>query len=430
MMKELAASLQKEGTPTLFITFNDGTNVNAYEKRTMTPLESIGVRIAWATSTDDTLQEVAEAANKSVDCLMFHDWVKSVSISKRTLADWLGNHPLVIFIDELNQRIAPDSTFLPDSADEEVADFLKVHFLARKQRYFAFSSHVAALGSHLKDYYNNASAREVYRPRIPQVTKLSDVVETGLCPAIHSGLVCWAGRCPALLTLAYPREPPSPERVENIVKRQPTDRFDTVRAEAIVLTAIEGDGGKVDDLGSFSCLLDVYGGSSACVWPPCYLPFASHEIGSSKNIAAAPELRDGFGEGLRAVKVFLDQLKDAEGSGKGWEGVAAAGLTLRLLYSHLSVSGVPTESSPVSPAAANLVPVEVAEGCKFGGFIQDHLVTAAEGLIRCFLRKMNSLFADGEHSYLANNVYSWVVRSTHSTYRDHGFFVFIKKKGV
>ena len=118
MMKELAASLQKEGIPALLITFNDETTVSEDEKMTMTPLESIGVRIAWATATDCTLQEVAKAAKKSVDCLMFGDWVDSVCISKKTLADWLGNHPLAIFIDELNHRIAPNSTFLPKSGKD------------------------------------------------------------------------------------------------------------------------------------------------------------------------------------------------------------------------------------------------------------------------------------------------------------------------
>ncbi|CEM12873.1 unnamed protein product [Vitrella brassicaformis CCMP3155] len=143
------------------------------------------------------------------------------------MEEWLGSDPLVLFVDELNRRIPPDTVFEEEPLAKELADYVLQHFLNKRQRYFVFSSHVAALGNSLRRYYSSFSFRGVYKPQIPRVERISDVIESGICSGTHAGIVSWTGRAPGLLTLFYSNEPPQPDRV-----REPFIAMEAPRLDA------------------------------------------------------------------------------------------------------------------------------------------------------------------------------------------------------
>mmetsp|Transcript_24747 Transcript_24747/g.71426 ORF Transcript_24747/g.71426 Transcript_24747/m.71426 type:complete len:734 (-) Transcript_24747:1101-3302(-) len=416
LMKQIALGLQKKDIPALFVTFNEGTKPTDFELSARSPLQSIALRIAWATATPEALDKVAQALGKPAAQVTFSDWVENVSVSRRTIQEWLGSHSLVLFADELNQRIPADTEFKEEPLAKEVADFLTEHFVDKRQRYFVFSSHIATLGNRLESYYWNLSGRDVYKPQIPRVERISDVTESGLCPDTHAGIVSWTGRAPGLLTLMYSEEPPKPDNVRRPFRKMKVPRLDAALAQNVIRTAIEGDGQLLDKLGTWSRFLDVFGDS--CTWPPCYLGLACKELGESHEVKSA--LGEGFAAGLRVIPTLLNQLLDERGSGRRWEGVAGAGVLLRLLHSHLVAIG--EAEAALSSAAAQLVPAAVNDGCKFGGVIQSSEPKTLKDLITIFYDKMDPRLA-GEPRV------SYFVKPKYSSFLGFDFFVFVTERG-
>ncbi|CEM16866.1 unnamed protein product [Vitrella brassicaformis CCMP3155] len=392
LMKQIGAGLHTQGIPALFITFNEQTTPTDFELSACSPLQSISLRIAWATATPEALEKVAQALKKPVAELTFDDWVRTVSVSHRTIKEWLGSGPLVLFVDELNQRIPSNTVFEEEPLALELADFVLQHFLNKRQRYFVFSSQVAALGNSLLRYYSRFGFRGVYKLQIPRVERISAVTESGICSGTHAGIVSWTGRVPGLLTLMYSNEPPQPNNVRQPFKAMEAPRLDADLARAVIQTAIEGDGKLLGRLGTWSRFLDVFGYS--CVWPPCYLGLACDELGKAPEVKKA--LGKGFATGLRLIPTLLDQLLDERESGKRWEGVAVAEVLLRLLY--------------------------IDDGCKFGGVITASQPETLKALITEFHQKMDPTLA-GER-YV-----SYFVKPIDSTLHGFSFFVFVTEYG-
>ncbi|CEM33821.1 unnamed protein product [Vitrella brassicaformis CCMP3155] len=416
MIKELALSLQQHGIPALFITFNEFTKPSVFELDNKTPLESIGLRIAWATATPEALERVAKASDKAAADLTFADWVENVSVSSRSIEEWLGTHPLALFVDELNLRIPEDTDFEKARSAKDFDFFVTNNFLNKRHRCFVFSSHVFTLGDNLEKYYYKFGGRRVFRPEIPRVQKLPDVTESGLCPDVHAGFVCWTGRAPSLLALMYSEERPAPDEVKTIFRKAKRPPLNAALAQDVVRTAVEGDVERAGGLGTWSRFIDVF--DSSCLWPPCYLGLACRASGFENEVKS--ELGEGFASGLRVIPTLLDQLLLDRGSGKRWEGVAGAGILLRLLHSHLVAVGL--AKADLSSAAAQVIPAAVNDGCKFGGVIQLSPPESVNDLIIKFHDKMDPTLP-GEPSV------SYFVKPRYSSFIGFDFSVFVCERG-
>ncbi|CEM37056.1 unnamed protein product [Vitrella brassicaformis CCMP3155] len=417
MIKELALRLQQNGIPALFITFNEFTKPSVFELDNKTPLESIGLRIAWATATPEALERVAKASDNAAADLTWTDWVENVSVSSRSIEEWLGTHPLALFVDELNLRIPEDTDFEKVPSAKDFDFFVTNNFLNKRHRCFVFSSHIFTLGDNLEKYYYKFGGRRVFRPETPRVQKLPDVTESRLCPDVHAGFVCWTGRAPSLLALTYSEEPPAPDEVKTPFRKAKRPPLNAALAQDVVRTAVEGDVERAGGLGTWSRFIDVF--DSSCVWPPCYLGLACRALGLEPDVKS--ELGEGFASGLRVISTFLDQLLLDRGAGKRWEGVAGAGMLLRLLHSHLVAVGL-AEADLSSAAAAQLIPAAVNDGCKFGGVIQLSGPESVKGLITKFHDKMDPTLA-GEPSV------SYFVKPRYSSFLGFDFFVFVCERG-
>lgn len=161
---ELALSL-KENDPeiTAFrVSFNDATFLMQSEQSD--PVGALCRRIAFAARKDKNIS--------------FDDFSK-FSVSEDQIVTWLGDTPVVLLIDEINQlkALSGDNREL----GEAFATFLKKHFLSPLNRYLVFSSHTVSVTGKLSDYMESTSNREVKIRQLPLIPKY----ELSLCICLY-----------------------------------------------------------------------------------------------------------------------------------------------------------------------------------------------------------------------------------------------------
>ncbi|CEL92505.1 unnamed protein product [Vitrella brassicaformis CCMP3155] len=335
MLTEIGLLLQERKIPTLFITFSDFTEMEDGERDSINPLESILMRIAWATAPEETVAKVVAHAretfsdmeDKTVHDFTFPDWLETASISEGEIKKWLGQSQLILLVDELNQLLTTDllDSLVSIETDEatmgkqrvaaKAAEFLRLVFLKEEGRYLIFSSHVATVGSRLEDYWLLIKrGRRVVKLRIPVINELADAQAITRCT--HGGQISWTGRAPSLLYELFKRSPTCEstdlEGVRRLFSGASTP-MDADIARAIIRSALDGDPNWVAALGALAGNVDAFGES--IVWPPCYLGTACDLLSNTENDAIQSALGGAFISGVGRVEPLLKELLEDKGSG-------------------------------------------------------------------------------------------------------------------
>ncbi|CEM00526.1 unnamed protein product [Vitrella brassicaformis CCMP3155] len=165
------------------------------EQRVGTTTRPLFMRLAWVAAKDGLKEKVAEAAGRDVARLGFEGFISHARVDQETIDAWLSSQPCVLLIDELNQFVRPDR----DSSEyQELGKYLKSTFLLRKNRYFLFTTHVAATSSSLNHFLASDSNRPVLQPQLPVIDE-QDLGRMRSLLRAKPGEICWAGRSPGLI---------------------------------------------------------------------------------------------------------------------------------------------------------------------------------------------------------------------------------------
>ncbi|CEL92040.1 unnamed protein product [Vitrella brassicaformis CCMP3155] len=424
MLKEIAKQLRAAKIPVLPITFNDETSLDPKESSSRTLIESILLRIGWSAAKNETIEAVGKELGKEV--VNFGVWVGAVSVTEEVILQWLGDRPCVLMIDELNQLLKKKTPYVEGSPEAIVAAYLKTNWLGQPDRFLVFSSHVLTTSTNLQGFWvAGLGDRPMQQLRMPLIENVAEAREV-ISDAADEGQMCWVGRAPGLLMDLYHRDPRNadPANVLRKAKMMPSGA-DAPSAVGVIKMALDGNTMWAQTIPDWQRWMDIYGDN--CVWPPCYLGAACTKVANSP--AVEEKFGGAFCSGLRAIENFLDNLHtQPRESGKRWEGVAAAGVLLRLLESHISYTTQGKYPIGLTPEAQALLPPDVVRGCSFGDYVL--AVSHPDREIRT-LRQLIDYFNDSNSPIrrVDKGVAAFFVLPTHLQFEGHDFYIFITVDG-
>ncbi|CEM32493.1 unnamed protein product [Vitrella brassicaformis CCMP3155] len=406
-----------------------------HKRSELTLLDSMVLRMTWACATGETVASLAKQIGKDLGDISFEDWRDHVSLDRLLLERWLIG-PLILIVDELNMLLTKETLATLDVEGSEdpmgakaLAGFIRSRCLGPKDRFFIFSSHVATVGRSIGNYWvNSRSARKVYKVQLPRIETLAEAA--AISPSADHGEICWTGRAPALLFQLYLQSATSRDEDDVLAYFSvSTSIVDASTAKAVIRSAIVGDlkapspkAPYIESLGTMAANLDVYG--NGCVWPPCYLGQACTDLGTS--IYVKEQLGYHFAADIGQVDRFLRQLLEPRGSGKRWEGVAAAAVLLRLLDSHITaMDGSESPTSLLTGMPADLLPPPVTSnrGCPFGGFVE------SPDSKRDLPQLIEWFNGDGVRKDMNEGYVTYLVKPKSPQFEGWDFFVFVVEDG-
>ena len=295
----------------IFVSFNDFSDLDDDDQDN--PLQALLQRIAFAALQSRYLENKGKTMHEQ-----FRDFRRcKYSFSSDEIMLWLGDHPALLLVDELNNL--NELTVRGSNKAKEFAEFVKQFFIIPQGRYFVFSTHIMStlesFGALLDP--SRASDRTVVLLDLPLVHDLFaarqnlDSALQGARQAIYYGLM------PGLI---YDRSNKAPDRVA--VKRmsamssfnQNTTEGEREKAFVDILRSLV-DGNVKCLPEAFHNLLDSShsdSGTEMIRWVPYHLEYvlANMQLGYRKSLLA------------KAISVLCNQLLTAkESSGEGWEAV-------------------------------------------------------------------------------------------------------------
>ncbi|CEM00199.1 unnamed protein product [Vitrella brassicaformis CCMP3155] len=445
MLTEVGRKLKEEGLSPIYIGFCDQTALKRREGTTTRPLL---MRLAWAAAKDELKEKVAKAAGEDVADLYFDHFASHANVDQETVDAWLSSHPCVLLIDELNQFVRPER----DSSEyQELGKYLKSTFLLRKNRYFVFTTHVAATSSSLNDFLASDSNRPVLQPQLPVIDE-QDLSHVRSLLRAKPGEVCWAGRSPGLICDWRHTKEPLDAKVQLLwgspAANEPDAAVNLLRC--VLTTAVNGNQPSCDTVKEWSKLLDVFKegerqqsegtkaeeesssrqqkGPVLHVWPACYLS------GVFKSLSLYPlERRLGVHvrQGLNVIAHNLGRLISIHESGKEWEGSCAAAVLLRLIQSDMLLKGQGSQGLPAMPTElTDLLPEVVVQqpGCQFGGHISSGTWSSTDDILGSALEETGWLSTHLEwHTQLKTGHAAFVLQG-HS-FPTFDFFIAVTMDG-
>ena len=166
----------------IFVTLNDWSSISPAEQSD--PLAALCRRIAFTVSKD------VRPCGPEFQKFLSRDFV----IEPDSIIEWLDDTSAVLLVDELNNL---SELAIEDSdAATTFGNFVKTHFLDKKDRYFVFSTHVLDTLEFFAHHVDpgRRSTRPVILQELPVVTDLSTALQlksnlNGPREAIYYGLV-------------------------------------------------------------------------------------------------------------------------------------------------------------------------------------------------------------------------------------------------
>uniref|UniRef100_A0A7S1K3P0 Uncharacterized protein n=1 Tax=Vitrella brassicaformis TaxID=1169539 RepID=A0A7S1K3P0_9ALVE len=345
----------------------------------------------------------------------------------------MGDEGAVLLMDELNNFVK--FTEERREGESEVGRWLKEDFLLRRNRYFAFSSHVNRPFADLSRFLQSPSRRRVLCPSLPRIEKedLELVSERLGLYGANTAQICWAGRSPALLW-EWSRRKLLPryltDKLPRLLVDRPTDAVRILRS--VIDTAVSGSG-PLYGLREWEMLLDVFdeegSGTTQFVWPPCYLYHALTKLAEYDK-----ELGLLVTSLLSAAAANLWKLNSAKGeSGDQREGPCAAALCLRLIQSHLRknnpravarIAALPKELHNTLP------PAVIRSQCSFGTRIRNSDWTTLSDVVEAFVKQGGYLSqALRDHPELAEGCAAFFVKPSNNQFETYDLFIFVTEDG-
>jgi hypothetical protein len=305
---ELARTLKLHNIPVVMISLNDYSSLKEWEKA-----DGVGAvchRIAFAASMDRDF-------GKSLGQYEYFSKQKW-NVAAQQVEEWLGDHPCVLLIDELNN--------LPQSRD--LAEFLKHNFVSRRNRYLVFSSHVLATTGELSSFMDGSggSKRGVVLRELSLIPSLLVAQANFNWPSLNPRQALYFGMIPALIHEAHletihvgGEHLPSAKRALAIEECMEGSMVNSDAIRRLMGTFITGK--RLDLLRPLEPLMATrkLGMESVVEWIPFHMMEALSTFSSLQGLKRLEEI----------VRLF-NAFKDAkESSGDGWESLFVAVLLIR-----------------------------------------------------------------------------------------------------
>ena len=223
-------------------------------------------------NSDDALQELCDrigfAALKK-DGTEFHHFRTSYRIDRTSVDPWLGLAKCILFIDELN--VLPNMSM-------ECSEFLKDNFLTKKDRCFAFSSHIPDLRRVLSAFVPNSSNREIITRPLPLIPSLREARDNFKIPAMSAQEALFLGLIPGLMVEKKYSALPTVRRelVVSLFIDQLKDPWKEVCN--LLRTLITGEVKSVPSLLQELMTADVKNGKVIVRWIPYHMVYVLQQI--------------------------------------------------------------------------------------------------------------------------------------------------------
>ncbi|KAI3656268.1 hypothetical protein MP638_002009 [Amoeboaphelidium occidentale] len=293
---------QSPGLAVIYVSFNNLTDLIRSETDGLAALRR---RIAYY-----SLKE----APKNNDA--FGDY-RRMDFLESNLLNWLGNSKCVLFVDELN--------LLGDRLNSELADFIKSRFLARKGRYFVFSSHKATTAVDLSNFMESQSNRGVLTPGLPLVTNVQKARDSLHWQSMSARDLIIYGGIPGLLVEAHKNGPPSLKRNKLIKSVIQSNNVNMGVIRVILGTFVTGDYEVLPP--QLLELMDVTPRKPLKVkWIPFHLMELMKDLGRLMSLPLSTRYALSEVETL-----FLSLATSKKKSGEAWEALFVVVLLIRCL---------------------------------------------------------------------------------------------------
>lgn len=295
---ELAKGLREEKKiPTVFVSFNDFSDCDGEISRGDSSLDMLCRRIAF-----DARPPSFRSASIAED---FEDF-KEYSVPDSAMSAWLGDHQVVLLIDELNGV----------ELDRDIVHFLKKNFCQREGRYYVFSSHLSSTNP--EGAVPSNSFRDMRVAGLPLIQDLSGARDKLDIGELTPRLALYYGLIPALLVTSLTVQGLADVRqVDRRVKKACGDmEMDFALFQKVLYSFFTGEAMESD----LDVLLDASNAKN--YWIPCYLMRLLKRLGVG--------IGGRFGLGLRDIAADTEGWSTCkEGSGDGWESLFLLVLWLR-----------------------------------------------------------------------------------------------------
>eukprot|EP01097_Dermamoeba_algensis_P006812 TRINITY_DN4249_c0_g1_i1.p1 TRINITY_DN4249_c0_g1~~TRINITY_DN4249_c0_g1_i1.p1 ORF type:complete len:551 (+),score=103.76 TRINITY_DN4249_c0_g1_i1:313-1965(+) len=292
--------IKNDKTAIIFISMNHDTSLLDWEREK--PIEAVCRRIAHAVSRNQIWNEFA-----------------NIIVTAEQILEWLGNHPCILVIDELNQ--------LQETIDNQTAAFLKNNFLTKDKRYLIFSSHVVSMLGDLRKFMEASSARPVIVKELPLIPSLAEARKNLGFSELSPREALYFGFIPALI---YSRKEGSEiaicvkfaQACKNVIKE--VKGFSDGDIKNILRTFITGDTTIPSLLLQFVDSVT----ENNIKW----IPFHMTKILYTFATTQPPILSQGLCMDIHKMIALFEKVKDAEAeSGKAWEAMFALVLWIRCI---------------------------------------------------------------------------------------------------
>lgn len=263
---------------------------------------------------------------------------KKEHVDKDSFLKWLGDVPCVLIVDELNNlnQLSQENS----EAASEFASFVKRHFIAKRNRYFVFSSHQVSTLEFFS-FFVNSSAGSV-RPVILQELPITDTLAKAL--QLNSSLdsareAVYHGLLPGLIFKSADLRSIAGNRVAHVSNWLGESKDLDEDFRNILRSMIDGNPELVPK--QLHMILDTAGnerGPSVIRWVPFHLSYVLHRL------AKASKLPYTTREIASNMQKLCDSLHDSKTfSGDGWEGIFVLFLLARCLTGESDEYFVPSK---------------------------------------------------------------------------------------
>jgi hypothetical protein len=292
-----AVDQEEEHKVVIHISFNDHTPLDSNEQ--LDPVEALCRRICfWFLESRTDRKTYGHEFGK----------LKESKVNSTAVLEHIGSRPCILLIDELNNCIDT----------KPLAEFLKNNFLARKGRFFVFTSHVLSTEVYLRRYLDpeSLSQRAVTILKLPTIESIQEAQEK-----IYQQLtvlnVIACGFSPGIIHTALRRGLDIPIDLERTA-------FNDTQVRELCQTFVDGECTLVHD--PFLQYMDADGGR--VLW----IPFHMARILTFICYWSVGTCNSGVLLYCEAIaSAFNEFYNDKPGSGKGWEGLFYAALLIRIV---------------------------------------------------------------------------------------------------
>jgi hypothetical protein len=253
------------------------------------------------------------------------------------ITNWLGDTPCILLIDELNVLD------MDKAQSEKMASFLKTHFLVSKNRYFAFSSHVAPTGKGLANFFDSISERKCLSKQLPLIPAdgLADARRKLKHPSLTVTQALFRGRIPALVSYTKGLIPPSFLKRAAAIS-EVADEWNDERVRLFLTSFLNGNTSHQQIFPELLQLMSVTDASTMA-----WIPY--HMVHVLESIAISSAVQQSLRRTVSLIRTLLEEFETGKTSGGDtWEALFVVVLMIRAVCGSFDSELLPLKADTFS----------------------------------------------------------------------------------